>query len=311
MEERKMAKKGRSVATVFILTVILTLVFVGGTLFVLVDKFDILGTKTTQAATTLPEYVPMGFQAEAEHNQTVLAVIGDGEYEDNIVFLLMRFQPTENRIVIVPVSPRTVCQLGTEKYSAYEFFRRGGVISASKAISATMNVPIDRYVYMDNVCFSTAGDTIFGGVRYSVTQDVIYENSVGGEDVVIRAGTTVLTSNQARQLVANPTLDEAYRLSLTATLFTDMLNQAIGDRLYNSLDEYYGIVVNQTFTNISFRDYEYRKEAIENMIVPNTKPAVAVIPDGEWNGEEFTVSVEFRNELAEIFGVAPLEELAQ
>lgn len=307
-----MAKKGNNVAAVFLITIIITLVLGGGTVFLLTEKFDIFGQNDApERATTLPQYVPVGFQAEAEHDQTILAVIGDGENEDNAVFLLMRFQPTQNRIVVVPISGKTICQKGTTRNTAYEFFRRGGVISVTEAISSTVNIPIDRYVYLDNVCFSTVGDTIFGGVRYDVTTDIIYENTAANEDVVIRAGTSVLSSNQLRQLLANPSLDEQEKVRLESLLFTEMINQSIGDRLYNSLDDFYGIIVNQTFTNISFKDYELRKEAVENMIVPNTRPAVGVIPEGEWNGEEFSMSVEFRNELADIFGVSPTEELAE
>lgn len=304
-----MVKGAARVSAIFLTTIIITLVLVGGTVFIL-DKTGIFDD-TPQTVKNAPNATPMAFEADETHNQTVLFALGDGEDERGVILFLARFQPTDNRITLVPIPNSMICQVGTKQDTAYGFFRKGGVISASKAVSATLNIPIDKYLYLGNTDFGECADSIFGGVRYNLAADVIYENTELGEDVVIRSGTGSLNGNQIRQLLGDPSMTEQYRAQQIGFIFSDMINQSVGDRLYNALDDDFLLVVNKAETNISYNDYSYRKEVMQNMIVPGTSPVQVTVPAGTWAEDgTFTASVEFKNELAAYFGVEPLEILA-
>ena len=276
-----MAKKRKKVALAYLITIFVTFVLIGGTTVFLYLK---LGLSDNNSSSSNSEEDKLVFKATEEQNQTVLFVLDTGDNMTDTVFVVSRFLPTQDKIVLIPVQSDTFSQINTQKNTVYNFYKTGGVMQASTAIENAFNIKIQKYMKFNKDAFQSFVD-IFGGVNYNIPYDLIYDNETTGESTIIRSGNQFLDSIKLRQLFTFPQYKEGeqYRAKTVGTALTDIINRNLGERLYNTIDSSFNTLINKTDTNITAYDYQFRKDAILNMITPGKTPVQFQICSGKYN----------------------------
>ena len=292
-------------AVVYLCTILLTFVFLGGTAFVIYKQFVEKPAESSSAVSSEDDIL---FQPDKEQNQTLLFILEGGEKDRDDVFVVTRFLPVEEKVYFIPIPGQTFSQLNTTKSTVYEFYRTGGAARAVEAVESALNIQVEKYVRFDKTAFNTLVD-IFGGVNYTVPYDMIYDNKETGESVVLREGRQLLDGTKLRWLITFPAFKEGedFRIKLMGSVFSDMVNQALTERLANTLDSSFNSIINGVETNITAYDYQFRKDAILYLIQPGTSPVQFLIPAWEENdAKQFALTSAFKDEVLERFQVEPI-----
>lgn len=255
------------------------------------------------------------YTADESQNQTMLMILDCGRGDAGNLFLVGRFVATEQEFILLPLSGKTACQINTQRKSLYDFYRTGGSLLAAEAVKNAINLPVTRYLQTTPAGFNTIVERL-GGVNYPVPFDIQYEDPQTGEKYNLSAGRQLLDGVRLRQLFTYPEYPggEDYRTKLLGAVMAELLNQHTAASLSANpamtLDPYFRILVNNSDTNFSRKDYEYRRRAAAQCFTSGAKPFHFEIPQGEW-GEDglFQLSVAFRNRLSEVFQEEPLVSL--
>lgn len=305
-----MAKKKRqNVAVVYLVTIVITFLLVGGTAYMIYQKYlqPTLGKPQVTASTAATEYAPT-----VEECQTVLYIFdANGTSTDaasgksDVVFLLGRFLPTEKKFILAPLYPDTFAQLNTTKSTLYDFYRKEGTEKLVAAAQAAVNIPITQYMRFDKPAFESLCD-ILGGARVNVPNDLIYDNLTTGESTVIRAGEQNLDGIRLRQMFTFPEFKdgEEYRAKIVASTVTDMINSALGERLLGSIDNSFKTIINAVDSNINAYDFSQRHDAIAYLIKEGEKPVMSILPIGKANDKgQFVLSEAYKEDILYRFKV--------
>lgn len=303
-----MKKRKRHFAAIYLSALLLTIVLLGTTAFVVYKQFFEKPVESTVQSDDESDilYVP-----SEDENLTVLYILKGGEKPTDAVFVLTRFLPAEEKLILLPIPGETFSQINTTKSTVYEFFRTGGALKAVDAVSKALNIPVDKYVQFDKNSFNTLID-IVGGVNYTIPYDLIFDNTETGESVILREGRQLLDGNKLRWLLTFPEFKEGedFRTKMTAAVLTDMLNKAQSERIANTLDSSFKTIVNAVDTNITAYDYQFRKKGILNMIQPGTEPVEFKLTDGEHDDENrLVLSDRFKEDVLYWFKVEPVVEM--
>ncbi len=310
-----MARKKNHIGLIYFVTIILTLVLVGGTAWTLYNKVLIPEEENSSSSVAASsDSGPLFYEASEDHCQTVLFVLEGGPLEHETAFAVIRYKPTENKLIYVPLSEKTLVQIGTEKSSLYEFYRKGGVNGAVDAAKQALNIPIDRYMKLDSESFITLCD-LFGDVFVEVSEELKYSNPESNESTVIHKGGQTLTGNKLRRLLTYPNFEggEIYKTELQGEVMTRMINDAAIKGVLSSITQSgFNMMVNCTETNFTAQDYDYRKQSIEEMA--SLKQNIAVVQGTNAVSDEngfLVIDSASKKSVADAFGVKPVVELAE
>ena len=302
-----MSKKRKSSASVFLITILITLVLVGGTAIFIYTRYVSPKPKPNTSSSS-SGYIP--FVPDETQNQTILFILDAGNTPTDDIFLLARFLPTQKQLILVPISGQTFSQINTTKSTVYDFYRTGGSLKAVEAVENSTNIRIERYMKFDSEAFNSLVD-IFGGVNYNIPYDMIYNNTVTGESVVLREGRQPLDGIRLRWLMTFPTYQEGedYRQKVVGSAITDMINQSLSERLENILDISFKNVINSVDTNVTAYDYNLRKDAIAYLIEPGKTPVQFKTPVASLNDQkQYILDNKFKEDLLYWFQVKPIIE---
>ena len=304
-----MSKRKTSLVKVYLVTVFITLVLVGGTAIFVYTQFLSDKPKASSETSSVQSGI-MPFVPEVEQNQTVLYILDCGDTETDDIFLLTRFLPVEQKLILVPISGNTFSQINTKKSTVYDFYRTGGSLSAVEAVENATNIDIEKYMKFNKDSFNTLVD-IFGGVNFTVPYDLIYDNTKTNESVVLRSGRQSLDGIRLRWLLTFPEYKEGeeYRNKMTGSAISSMINQSLGERLDGTLDLSFNSIINSVDTNITAYDFNFRKDAISYLIEAGNTPAQFKTPVGKLNEEkQLVLDTKFKEDLLYWFEVDPIVE---
>ena len=301
-----MSKKYSSVSMVFLKTLILTTVLLGGTVFLLSFFIEKADEKKVQNIVTEIEKTPAN--PDNSLNMTTLTILCENGEKSGTTFVLARFLPEEEKIYLLPLPSDMMCQSGTEKLSAYEFFRRYGTQKSVKAISETLNIQIEKYIFLDNTGFATATDVISGGVEYEIPVRTEYYSEALSEYVLIEKGKQTLSGNEIRQYLSSPSFSEKFRSEQSAFLLAKIISSENGD--YLSFLENINLYDDFLLHNFSYDEFSVRAEAIKKIKEKDENPVTVIFPVGKWEGGFFYPSTEFKNYLSEKLDIRKLAEIS-
>lgn len=282
----KMARKGAKIALTYFITIIVTLIVIGGVgAFLLKSLLDPpekerLPETNTEQLLLGSEYAPT-----IENNKTTLFIFDSEKRMSGCCFMVVRMAATERKLMFMPLPADTYANVSGEENSLYEFYRTGGTAAAVKAAEAATGVKMDYYLKLDNDSFTVLAD-IFGGVDYNVPYNLTYSNPNTGEETVFREGETYLDSNSLRKLITFPefTSGEEYRAKITGVTVTDLVNKNIQSGFSNHIDDYFSTVINSSVeTNFTAYDYEEQAEAMKYIAESPDKAAQLVTVIGAYN----------------------------
>lgn len=284
-----MASKKVKIAATYFITIILTMVLLGGTAYFIITHYvfaekddgsdlDALLKPDTQTVTE-------GYQPTFENNKTILIILDAEKRESGSCFLLLRFLPTEQGALVMPIQSDCEVNGANGKTTLYELFRTGGTTKAIAAIKEITGLEIDHYMKFDKDSFTNALD-IFGGVNYKIPYQLIYDNKETGEMTVIQEGEQFLDATLIRRVLTYPLYKngESYRATVLAMLTADLLNQNLGTGMSDRLDSCFSTVINSGMeTNITSYDYEDQKKALAYVLDADEDTVSIVLPIGGYN----------------------------
>ncbi len=300
-----MSEKYKSVPMLFLKTLVFTTVLLGGTVFVLSDFVE--KHKEQEVAKNTEITVSEHKNPDNALSLTTLLIMGENGSQSGTSFLLMRFKADEEKLFVTPLPCSMMCQSGTDSMTAFEFFRKNGAESAKKAISETLNIPIEKYVFLDNTGFATAIDSLCGGVEYPVPYNIEYYSESLDENVFIPKGNIFLDGNKIRQYLSTPSFSDKYKSEQSAFILCYALKNATYENAL-SFSENAGLYESFFSCDISHDEFLSRLECFKNIEEENFTEII--FPMGEWKSGAYYPSTDFKNYLSEKFGVRKLAEIS-
>ncbi len=302
-----MSKKYSRVSMVFLKTLIFTTVLLSGTVFIL--SFLIEKSEESKAEKIVYETVKEAKKPDNSLDMATLMILCENGEKSGTTFMIARFLSAEERVYLVPLPSDMVCQSGTETMTIYEFFRKYGCKKTLRAVSETMNIQIEKYVFLDNTGFATAIDSISGEVSYNISSPTEYYNDSLSEYVYIEKGEKKLSGNEIRQYVSSPLFSEKFRSEQMAFIIASAMEKKDGD-IYG-FSENAGLLNDFMEHNFSYEEFKCRAKCINDIKERKEDFTSVILPKGKWEEGKFCLSVEFKNYLAEKLDARKLAEISE
>lgn len=286
-----MSKKTAKIAATYFITIIASLLIIGGAGYFLLRPYltdseqgemSAIKPDSTENVTlvTAEEYAPT-----YEDSRNVLVIYDTEKRSSAVCFVLAGFVPAENKIVIVPLQSDICTTVDGKSNTLYEFYRLGGTADAKKAVSAMTGLTIDKYLKFTKDSFTLFSD-FMGNVEYDIPYNLVYENEAAGESTILKSGRQILDSVSLRKVLTYPNYKggEEYRAKVVGTLGAALVNSGSSGILKNSLDTVFTDIINSDIeTDITGYDYDEAKPAMEYVLSNTDTPAQIVIPSGVYN----------------------------
>lgn len=281
-----MAKKGTKIALTYFITIIVSILLIGGVAIFLFSRAthqgpsvaDIEVTSSTESPDD--EYVPSMLD-----NQTTLFILDAEDRMSGSVFVLTRMLPSQAKVIIVPLQSDTVVTLNGEEKTLYDHYLTGGVSYARRAVETLCDVSVDKYMKFDKFTFENFA-AHFATINYNVPYNLIYENEATGETTVLREGGQAMDPTSMRKIFTFPEFSngETSRNSVVGTIVTEFLNASKDTRFATGMDPIVETVLQSGVdTDITIYDYEFKKDAMQYTIENCGQLAELVMPTGEYD----------------------------
>ncbi|MDE6591552.1 MAG: LCP family protein [Oscillospiraceae bacterium] len=283
-----MAKRSAKIAVTYFVTIICALGIIGGAGYFALKKVmnseSDMDKLNPEAEITLAnpdgEYVP-----EQGYGQTALFICEYERKASSVCFVMTRFVPYENKLVVVPLQSDICTVSGGKTNTLYEFYRLGGTAEAVKAVEAATGITVDKYMKFTNESFTVFSDYM-GNIDYEVPYNLVYENEETGDSTVIKAGVHTLDSAMLGKLLTFPEYrgGEEYRAKVVGAIVVSLINSGAKGYLKTGRENVFTSIVNSDVeTNITKYDYEDLEPAFGYVLDNTNTPAQLVIPSGIYN----------------------------
>ena len=299
-----MAKKGTKIALTYLITILVTLLIIGGIGFLLLREImepeeEKDSSINLEQLTQLEEYVP-----SAANDKTTLIIYDSEKRMNGCSFMAVRMIASERYMVIMPIPSDTYANVDGTENSIYEFYRLGGTADAVKAAEAATGVKMDYYLKLNDESFYTLVD-IFGGVDFNIPYNLVYTNPDTGEETIFSEGEMYLDSRLLRKVITYPQYNsgEEYRAKMTGVAVNDLINRNVSQGFSSHIDDYFSIVINsQIETNFTAYDYEEQSKAIKYIADNDENVCRLVTVTGAYNENSlFVLDENFLKSLTERF----------
>lgn len=303
-----MAKRRTKIAATYFLTIIISLVVIGGAAYFGITKYlsstsnsndNVIKPVENTSPVSGADYAPT-----AADCQTLLAIYEPEKRLTAACFMLVRFAATENQIVLCPMQSDICTELDGKSNTLYEFYRIGGSTEAVKAVEKATGIKIDRYIKFNRDSF-TLFSNYMGNISYDVPYNLIYENPETGESTVIKEGEQILDAVSLRKVLTYPLYSggEEYRAKVVGSIAASLINSGATGILHDAMDSVFTDVINSDIeTNITRYDYDEKVTAMKYVIEKNRSPAQLIIPSGSYNENNcYVLEDSFLNALAARF----------
>ena len=299
-----MAKKGTKIALTYLITILVTLLIIGGIGFLLLREImepeeEKDSSINLEQLTQLEEYVP-----SAANDKTTLIIYDSEKRMNGCSFMAVRMIASERYMVIMPIPSDTYANADGTENSIYEFYRLGGTADAVKAAEAATGVKMDYYLKLNDESFYTLVD-IFGGVDFNIPYNLVYTNPDTGEETIFSEGEMYLDSRLLRKVITYPQYNsgEEYRAKMTGVAVNDLINRNVSQGFSSHIDDYFSIVINsQIETNFTAYDYEEQSKAIKYIADNDENICRLVTVTGAYNENSlFVLDENFLKSLTERF----------
>ena len=301
-----MASKGAKIALTYLITIILTLVIIGGIGYMLLNEImkpeeDTGPAVQLEQMVTIEDYVPV-----PENNKTTLVIFDSEKRMSGCCFMLIRMLADERYLTVMPIPADTYAKVGSTEDSIYEFYRLGGTADAVEAVEAATDVEIDYYLKLNNESFGVVVD-IFGGVDFTVPYNLEYSNTDTGEETIFREGENYLDSQAMRKIITYPLYNsgEEYRAKMLGVAVSDLINRNVTPGFSSHIDDYFSTIINSSVeTNFTAYDYEEQGQAIKYVSESSDRICQLLTVTGAYNDNSlFVLDENFLKSLPERFGL--------
>lgn len=331
-------KKTGSVAIPFLITLLISLVLIGGAAIIIYDKIDNddsslismvneVGTLSEGDNHTIMFVLDMSDSIDSEYENNdeddyyeddYDSEEGDEETEDNsskeyiyepYTFMIMRSEPVDKKLTFLGIPSNML--IGENNKTAQDIYIDNGSAALVSSVEYTLGINIDRYMTFDTESFKKVCN-ILGGVTFAVPKGV--------KDVSTSESEQYLSAEQIESIIScgNYSGGELQRISTASSLITAMINQTNGERIAGNLDNSFNAIINMTKSNISAIDYNEKKYAIKFMLKysdpadseSRSTRAQFITPYGSTEGGKFVADKYFADDIKVYFEQADNQNAA-
>ncbi len=160
--------------------------------------------------------------------KTVLLMVGEGNAQNAESYTIISFNAYENSISIASMPPQTVMVLNQSPITLSDATRSAGPSQAAKAISETLGIQVDNYVFVSQqVLWETA--EAFGTISMRLNNflDSDDMNKMGLDEIISDMYT--LTPRLFSQILSECTFDEADEYEMRAQGYSLYLSAGHGN----------------------------------------------------------------------------------
>lgn len=280
-----MAKKGTKIALTYFITILVTLLIIGGICVVLLR--DVMNPDTSGGTVVNIEQMGSadGYVPTVNDNKTTLFIFDSEKRMTSTCFMIVRMISSKRQIVLMPIPADTYGKADGTENSIYEFYRTGGSAKAVKAVESALDIKVDYYLKLNNESFAALVN-IFGGVNFSVPYNLIYTDPDTGDEIIIREGDNYLDANGLKKIITFPVYNsgEEYRAKMMGIAFNDLINKNVVSGFSSNIDDYFSQIINSTVeTNFTAYDYKELSDAMKYVAESSERIATLVPVSGEYN----------------------------
>lgn len=226
----------------------------------------------------------------AQDNLNILLIGTEKDGEAPLYFFLCRLDVEDGAIPVATLPPQTVVRYAGKTATLAELYGRSGVKAVKQALGELLEIQVDRYVVFNKESLVKAVDMI-GFIEYDLPQPLEYK----GKDKTINlsAGRQMVDGRKFYDILSFPGYATQER---RATASSDLISAYINARLEVVLsaqaDALFKSVINLMESDLSFEDYDSRKEALAFLAKLSGRHARTVLVRGGFNtaGDSFSFS---------------------
>lgn len=225
------------------------------------------------------------YQPDTSDVLTVLFIGASSENQTPETFLLVKFDPVQGGFPILVLPPETAVDNQGSVESLTEVYRFGGADYTRNTLAKTLNIPIHRYVRMDSAAFAACMD-IVGSMEMELNKTM--ELDQNGATLQLQEGTQLLDGGRTASLIAHRDYPdgELERCMMIGEVASALINQRKDVALSTTVDKIFLYIINRVDSDISYADYENRKQAAAYLAELPGNPAAALKPVGSYSGQD-------------------------
>ncbi len=307
MVRKSKARGALSVVIVYFATMLVSLIVIGGAAVYIMNNYINAPASQVDSDNIVNEESDI-YTPSLSDNLTVLFIGAEGDVFNAAA--AVQFSPVNLQIKVVPISPYTLCTVGSKTETLAYHYKTGGITNLRAGIEDVTGMSFDRYIKLSNDGFAILVEDI-GGLYYNIPQDMYYNNEETGEITNFSQGrsTRILWGDDLRKLMIYPEYNGGHdqNVKVTGDICVSIINGYFNNKdtvLKNMRSMFTSMLNNSDSKDIDAKDYEDWKDAMEYMLKNASSPAVFRVLKGVWNEDgTFTPDVTFKDELMDYFGM--------
>lgn len=280
--ERERRDKGR----IFLITFLLTLALLS---CIMVATVMAVQPNMPQSPGDAPEQQEPSYRPQASDSLT-LAVVSD----DAKNYLLIRFNPQYGQVPLTILPAESLVTIGGARMTLAQAFQKGGGANVKAGISERFGIQVDRYARISSDAFIRIAEKT-GSVVFELPYPIAYTNRKGFS-INLAAGERRLDGKDIADIFAYPNFKtQRERSELLGNLTAAVINQNLKAASQDLSSGLFRLAVNLVDTDLSYTDYEYRREAADFVSKLEMQVAGGIAADGTLLPETgtFELSEEF------------------
>lgn len=275
MEYSSKSMRYRSFLLAFVLTLLsLSLLMVG----------TVVAVQPTMPKNRIQRNAPNEIALRPPASDTLtLVVIGVSQNQAE-EFLLIRFNPQYGQVPLTHLPKQTLVTLSGERMSLCEVYEKGSGQAVKTALSERLGIAVDRYVCLNTGSFLRIAEKT-GTVIFTLPHPISYTRD--GYPINLPAGERRLDGRDIVNLFAAPQLheDEISRSTLLGELIAAIVNQNLDAAEKSTSFGLFKLAINLVDTDISFADFEIRRDSADFLSKLDTQVAGSLPVGGAWIGD--------------------------
>lgn len=248
-----MKKNTGSIAIPFLITLLVSLLIIGGIIFFLFGGFSSGGD-------SLKPLEPEITLISEEDQFNLFCVLDTEESDKPVCYMVFRFNPVAKRNTCIALPANLAVSNNGATTKLDNVYHMSGVAAARDAAGAALKMTLDRYMVFDSAAFQKLC-SILGGVECVVDEKIV---GLQESDKMQYLG-----GSQIELYLTYPdfTGGEAQRMVVIDSTIAEMLNQTDGSRVSEALDRSFSTIINLVKdSDVTAQDYKNRKHAMKYML---------------------------------------------
>ena len=205
--------------------------------------------------------IPQNIKVEENHDLTTLIMISKDKISPPSEYFLIRFLPQNNEIVTTIIPKEIIINVNTQNKNLSDMHIYGGNLMVTKGIENKFDIKIDRFLKINDENLQTIINS-FGGINLNNKNASIINHPDTEKFIDNNNNIIPIMGNTISQLLlktsSEDNLEKLYQDKLN--LFSEIILQIMEKINNKNIDSIYNSIINITDTNISFYDFEYRRD---------------------------------------------------